>query len=124
MEKVYVALKTPIERAGSTPLNELRINVDYHKGGINYFNGDCEESGVRVYITPVYRDGICCSQTISGNLHTDGYKILLKQINRRSQKQINLMAEKIFPYAQQIADLYSDRKHDEIYKLINSIVNN
>jgi len=121
MSKIYVTLKTPINRAGGEALDELCINVDYQKGGINYFSGNYSDSGVFVYLTPVHRDGICVSQTILGKQHECGYKILLKQINRRSQKQINLMAEKVLPYAQQIADLYSDRKHQDVYNLIKSI---
>ena len=121
--KKYVALKTQIERAGGEPLDELKINIDYQKGGINYFSGNYSDSGVFVYLTPVHRNGICVSCSILGQQHECGYKILLKQINRRSQKQINLMAEKVLPYAQQIADLYSDRKHQDVYNLIKSIVN-
>ena len=119
---IYVALKKQIDRPGSKPLNELRINVDYQKGGVNYFSGNYSDSGVYVFLTPVHRDGISISQTISGKQHVDGYKILLKQINRKSQKQIELAAAKVLPYAQQIADLYSDVKHQDVYNLIKSII--
>lgn len=119
---MYLELKQPITRAGGEPLNKLRINVDYQKGGVNYFSGDYNEGGVYVYIQPcTYNNGIV-GTVITGKQHLDGYKILLKELNRKSQKQIDLMAEKVLPYAQQIADLYSDGRHQDIYNLVKSIV--
>lgn len=123
MEKIYAALKTPINRAGREALDELKISVDYQKGGVSYFSGNYSESGVYVYITPVHRSGGIISCTMLGQQHECGYKILMKPLNRKSQKQIDLMAEKVVPYAQQIADLYSDYKHNEVYNLIQSIIN-
>lgn len=121
-KKIYLNLKTPISKGNGEFLNKLRINVDYQKGGINYFNGEMCESGVYAYITPcTYENGIV-GQVITGDQHKNGYKIMLKQINRKSQKQIDLMAEKVMPYAGVIADLYSEGKHRDIYNLIKSIV--
>lgn len=119
--KVYVSLKAPIAHVGNT-YDELRINVNYQKGGINYWNGKMEESGVFVYLTPVHRDGICVGQTICGDRHISGYKILCKPLNRKSQKQINLVAEKVLKHASEIADLYSDYKHQEVFNLIKTLV--
>ena len=62
------------------------------------------------------------TQTILGAQHVCGYKVMLKAINRKSQKQIDIMADKILPYAQQIADLYSDGRHQDVVKLINDII--
>ena len=117
----YVALKTPIERAGSEALNELRITVDYQKAGYNYFSGNFSVGGVFVYLTPVRRGNGFVSCTMLGKQHESGYKVLMKPLNRKSQKQINLVAEKVLPYAQQIADLYSYGKHNEVYNLLKSI---
>lgn len=120
--KVYMTLKTPINSAGGTTKNELKIKVDYQKGGVNYFSGNYSDSGVFVYLTPVHRGNGFEGFSITGKQHIDGYKILLKQINRKSQKQIELAAAKVLPYAQQIADLYSDMKHQDVYNLIKSIM--
>ena len=119
-KKVFVDLKTPVKSA-STELKQLRIMVDYEKGGMNYFSGNVYESGVKVYITPCTVTNGIVTCTILGEQHVCGYKVMLKQINRKSQKQIDIMAEKILPYAQQIADLYSDAKHQEIVKLVTDI---
>lgn len=120
-KKAILELKTPVVTTNQV-LNKLRIVVDYQKGGVNWFSGNYHDGGVYVYITPCsYKDGII-GQVITGKTHCDGYKILLKGLNRKSQKQIDLMAEKVLPYGQQIADLYSDAGHQEIYNLIMSIV--
>jgi hypothetical protein len=47
-----------------------------------------------------------------------GYKIKLKEMGRKSQKQIDLAASLIIPYAQQIADYYSKGEHEAVYKFI------
>ena len=119
--KIYVALKTPINTGGGSIYNELKIKVDYQKGGINFFSGNYSDSGVYVYLTPVSRGNGFESLTLMGSQHTSGYKVLMKQINRKSQKQIELVAAKVMPYAQQIADLYSDGRHQEVYNLLKSI---
>ncbi len=118
----YVKLKTPIVRGGHLDtLDELRVKVDYQKGGFNYFSGDIESGGVYVFLTPVHRGNHFVSQTIDGNAHNSGYKILIKELNRKSQKQINIVAELIMPKAQEIADLYSTGNHREVYNLIKEI---
>ena len=120
-KKVLVELKTPIVSGGSE-LKSLRVMVDYEKGGMNYFSGNVYESGVKVYLTPCTVTNGIVTQTIMGAQHVCGYKVMLKPINRKSQKQIDIMAEKVLPYAQQIADLYSDARHQDIIKLINDII--
>ena len=120
--KVFVDLKAPISTGTGSSLKQLRVMVDYEKGGINYFSGKTNESGVKVYLTPCTLTNGIITQIIMGEQHVCGYKVMLKQINRKSQKQIDLMAAKILPYAQQIADLYSDARHQDIVKLINDII--
>lgn len=118
---IYVDLKTPIKTT-SQLLNKLRLNVDYQREGVNYFTGDYNHGGVYIYITPCTHENGITGNVITGKQHCDGYKILLKEIGRKSQKQINLMAEKVLPYAQQIADLYSDARHQDVYNLIMSAI--
>ena len=120
--RTFAILKTPIEKGSGETLDKLCVNIDYHKGGVNYFSGDVSDSGVYVFITPcTYENGIF-GCVITGNMHKDGYKILLKQINRKSQKQIDLMVEKVLPHAQEIADLYSAMRHDKVYELIQKLI--
>ena len=121
--KVFAKLNSPIIRSGCRDaLDELKIMVDYQKAGYNYFSGNFNEGGVYVYFTPVHRSGMITSQSLLGELHECGYKILLKPLNRKSQKQINLMAEKVIPHAQEIADLYCVAKHREIYDKVKQLI--
>ena len=117
----YVDFKAPIISAGGNKLNKLRVMVDYQKGGINYFSGEFSKSGVFVYLTPCsYENGIV-GTTISGDINKDGYKILLKPLSRKSQKQINLMAEKIMPHAQELADLFEAKNHKGVFDLVKTL---
>ena len=121
-DSVYVKLKKPIVRGQHLDtLDELKVRVDYQKGGYNYFNGNIESNGVYVYLTPVHRNNGVVSQTIDGNTHNSGYKILLKELSRKSQKQINIAAELVLPYADQIAAYYSEGQHQAVYNFVMKI---
>jgi hypothetical protein len=120
-DSVYVKLKKPIVRPQLDTLDELRVRVDYQKGGFNYFTDNMESSGVYVYLTPVHRNNGIVSQTIDGNLHNSGYKVLVKELGRKSQKQINLVAEAVLPKAEQIADYYSERQHQAVLNLLKEL---
>jgi hypothetical protein len=121
-DSVYVKLKKPIVRGQHLDtLDELRVRVSYQKGGINYFTGDIESSGVYVSLTPVHRNNGIVGQTIDGNLHNSGYKVLIKELGRKSQKQINLVAEAVLPKAEQIADYYSEGQHQAVLNLLREL---
>ena len=85
-KKVFVDLKKPIVSGGGSELKQLRVMVDYEKGGMNYFSGNVYESGVKVYLTPCTVTNGVVTQTILGEQHACGYKVMLKQISRKSQK--------------------------------------
>lgn len=121
----YKELKTPVQGSRpEEPLNELRVEVNYQLGGRNWFTGNIDSRGVFLSLTPVRR-GNCFIQTlINGQLHTMGYKILLKELGRKSQKQLDLAAERLMPFAGAIADLYSEGKHNEIVQLVKKVYKN
>ena len=98
-DAIYVRMKKPIVRPQLDTLDELRVRVDYQKGGYNYYTGNVESNGVYVYLTPVHRVNGIVSQTIDGNIHNSGYKVLIKELGRKSQKQINLVAEAVGQHA-------------------------
>jgi len=120
-DSVYVKLKKPIVRPQLDTLDELRVSVDYQKGGYNYYTGNVESNGVYVYLTPVHRTNWSVGSTIDGNMHNSGYKVLIKELGRKSQKQINLVAEAVFPKAEQIADYYSERQHQAVLGLLKEL---
>ena len=113
----YPILKTPI-KGGRSLLDKLKIEVDYQKGGFNMLSGEYSDSGVYVYLTPCTHENGVTGTFINGDTHTMGYKIKLKEMGRKSQKQIDLAATLIIPYAQQIADYYSNGQHEAVYKFI------
>ena len=120
----YKELKTPIQGSRpEEPLNELRVEVNYQLGGHNWFSGDIDSRGVFLSLTPVRRGNGFISTRIDGKLHTMGYKILLKELGRKSQKQLDLAAERVLPFAGAIADLYSEGKHNEIVQLVKNAYN-
>ncbi len=120
----YPILKTPIPSGRKEePLNKLKVEIDYSKSGVSYLTGDYYEGGVYVYLTPCRHENGVTSTFWDGKTHTMGYKILLKQMGRKSQKQIDIAAERIIPLAQEIADKYSDGDHKQVYSLIKAAYN-
>lgn len=120
-DAIYVRMKKPIVRPQLDTLDELRVRVDYQKGGYNYYTGNVESNGVYVYLTPVHRTNWSVGSTIDGNMHNSGYKVLIKELGRKSQKQINLVAEAVFPKAEQIADYYSEQQHQAVLGLLKEL---
>ena len=116
----YPILKTPI-KGGHGPLDKLRVEVDYQKGGFGILSGEYSDSGVYVSLTPCMHENGVTGTYINGDLHTMGFKILLKKMGRKSQKQIDLASERIIPYAQKIADYYSERDYNSVHTLIMKV---
>lgn len=117
----YKELKTPIPGSRpEEPLNELKLEINYQPGGHNWFNGNIDSRGVFLSLTPVHRTANSVGSFINGDLHTMGYKILLKELGRKSQKQLDIAAERIMPFAADIANLYSERKHNELFQLVKN----
>lgn len=115
----YPTLAKPIyPNCKKEPLDKLKVEIDHAHGGCSFLTGENYESGVYVFLTPcTHKNGVTRTYW-DGNTHTMGYKILLKEMSRKSQKQINLAADLIIPYAQQIANYYSDGNHPAVYKFI------
>lgn len=102
----FVKLHTPIQRAGSSSLDELRVEVDQYKGGFNYAYGGYEESGVNVFFSPIHRDGRCFSTTILGNVVESGFKIHVLDAKRKSQKKIDKVANAIEPLLTKFGEIW------------------
>lgn len=103
---------------GHEPLDKLKIEVDYQKGGFSVLTGEYSDNGIYVYITPCsYNNGVT-GTFINGELHTMGFKIFLKGFGRKSQKQINIAAERIMPFAEEIAKLYDKKDYHGIHALV------
>lgn len=80
--------------------NNLCLEVLYSKGGHNWFNGDNERRGYYLHCTPtlVKTDRLSNGTEYSTSTVTvgKGYKLLLKEVARRSEKsenEANILAE-------------------------------
>ena len=109
----------PINRAGSEALDELKIRVRYDKGG--YYG----RRGVYAYITPVHRDivgnGLMTETcTVCGEIHESGFKMLLRELGRKSQKVEDESASKIEAKADEIATLWNEQKHTEVANILKA----
>lgn len=67
---------------------ELKVEVYYDKGGMNYFSGDKEKRGYYLSVTPVSvtrreNGSVAWEETAAFT----GTKMLLKEVNRRSKKR-------------------------------------
>ena len=108
----------PIERAGSTPLNELKIRVDYTKGGYNY------KRGIYAYITPVHREQVSgCnidSCSLLGDVRESGFKVCLREMARKSQKVEDQITAAVESHADEIVEHWNNGDYPAISRLLLS----
>ena len=102
----YAKLQSPIERANSSTLDELRVSVDYCKGGFNYAYGCNEEGGIKVFFTPIHRDRLSYSTSILGSIIECGFKIRVLDAKRKSQKKIDKVADAIKPLLEKFGEIW------------------
>lgn len=121
--KKYVDFKTPLDAGGDTILKQLRINVDYTKGGMNYFSGGVSPRGVYVYLTPITRNerGFETS-VLMGDTHFSGFKILLEELPRKNQKTIDKWDAKIALISEFITELYEQKEYSKINEIVKEPV--
>ena len=109
----------PINRVGGEALDELKIRVRYDKGGY------CGKRGVYAYITPVHREDrgngfVSETCTLLGDTHESGFKMLLRELGRKSQKVEDEIASKIEAKADEIASLWNEHKHDDVADILRN----
>ena len=74
-----------IKVSGSDKTNFLRIDMDYSKGGYNYFTYKQESRGYYLHISPVYRENRN-GYTMESYAAFSGIKVLLSEVTRKSNK--------------------------------------
>ena len=112
--KTFKQLKTP---AGN--YNELKIEVSYTLGGMNYFSGTTNKRGYKLYLKPVSRAGGVMSATLMGSTEESGFYILLEEVTRLNKKRQEHWWQVVEPLTDKIADLYSERRFQEIINLFD-----
>jgi hypothetical protein len=94
---------------------ELKIEVYYNKGGMNYFSGKVEARGYYLSVSPVERQQQNNSIVIESWAAFSGTKVLIKEVTRKSEK------------AFQEAILLAEARIDELRKYVldkNNLVTN
>ena len=102
----YVKLQNPIQRAESSALDELRISIDQYKGGFNYAYGIYEESGIKIFFSPIHRERNIFSTTPLGDIVESGFKIHALDSKRKSQKKIDKVAKAIEPLLNKFGEIW------------------
>lgn len=108
----------PIERAGSEPLNELKIKVAYTKGGYN------SKRGIYAYIIPVHRQQVAGgnieSCTLLGEVRECGFKVCLREMGRKSQKVEDQLTAAVESNADKIVEHWNNSDYHAISRLLLS----
>ncbi len=68
---------------------ELKIEVGYEKGGMNYFSGQETKRGYYLYVYPVNREVVDGRVIIESFTLFRGGKKLLLEVTRKSEKAYN-----------------------------------
>lgn len=115
--KIYKNLNKAIGNFG-----QLKLHVAYSLGGMNYFTGNINRRGVYLHINPVNVTksayGSSEESILMGTGRESGYKILLEELKRKSQKKIEEQFLKIKEVSDKIVQLYVDEKDSEIFQLV------
>ena len=109
--KTYVKIN-PIERVGGEPLDELKIRVEYVKDMLN------GKRGVYAFFTPVHRGEYFETCTLCADIRESGFRMFLRELNRKSQKIEDELSEKVIEKADEIAGLWNEKSLKKSAKLL------
>jgi hypothetical protein len=82
------------------------VEVCYSLGGYNYFTGSSYRRGVYVNITPkeISEAGFV-SCVLLGNENESGMKMLLEELQRKSEKTLQLWYERVKPIVDEMIEI-------------------
>lgn len=103
-------------------VNTIELRVSYQLGGHNVFTGRQEGRGVYLSVTPcnVNHDGsfACRSFMVFGKMN---FKMLVKPLNRKSQKAIDEVAAKVDLHKEEIAAIVEKMDERAVYDFVMSL---
>ena len=112
-------MKTKVYEKDSRSQNEnekIKVELRYDLGGYNCFTYKQESRGLYLSISPV---------TIGDYFETyvgfSGIKFLVKELGRKSDKQQELLWNKIKPLTRQLADLFEKGEYQSIMDILNEL---
>lgn len=77
------------------PNTELKITLTYNKGGLNYFNYKTEKRGYYLSVSPIEVERRGDGVTMECYKAFSGYKSLILEVKRQSDKQYKTAIEQI-----------------------------
>lgn len=101
--------------------NFIIVRTFYDKGGMNYFTYKNEKRGIYLSLQPVKVEdyGGYSMESFEG---FSGIKFFIKELNRKSDKQIDLIDSKIENVINEFCKLFEENKMQELSNLIYSLV--
>lgn len=96
---------------------EIIVSIGYSLGGYNYFTGDHNARGYKLYLTPCSSGDRFRETTLLGSTCDSGVQVHLKDTNRYNAKLERKIADLIMAKAETIVQLFEQGKGNEILDL-------
>lgn len=96
-------------RVEGVKTNSISVEVRYLKGGYNVFTSERESRGIWLIICPVVleRHNLSGVEYVSEQYTAfSGNKICLKELSRKSEKQLQIVVDKMEPIAEELALMF------------------
>ena len=98
----------------------LKISLQYHEGGINYFSGGYNKRGFRVSCTPVTLGGGMESYVMLGDRRECGGYIMIEEAKRYNAGRLATLA---FQYDDKVPNIAQAVIKDDVKELIALVQN-
>ena len=113
-----IKLENPVDDGKGFKANTIRIEVKHNIGGHSVFSDSFMRRGITCYVTPINIKDNSYSVLYDGKMKHQGYYVFLKEVGRRSEKQMQKFADSIFPKADEIANMFISGELQKSAKLI------
>lgn len=128
MNREYLKPIPPIKANVNSVLDKLSVEVDYEKGGWNCFTGDINERGIYVHVTPTrieeheFNGKTYYSRvtTITGDMSVSGFKVFIKPLNRRSDKQLDIIYNKVGEIIDNVVNEFVNGNYQKVAQMLKS----
>ena len=103
----------------------IKVEVEYSKGGFNGFTGGQERRGIWLYICPVTLEKMKLGEkdyVSEQYIAFSGKKICLRELSRKSDKQLDLIVSKVEPIAEKLATLFRENKFVEMNTAVSQVM--
>lgn len=107
---------TNIQQLSENRQSTIKVELNYQEE--NWYQSP---RGIYLHVQPMtlthYKDG----WLTEGWTHGTGIKLLIKQLNRKSDKLLNSIGKQLYPELDRIAQLFQEKKSEEIQALISKL---